>query len=134
MDHLLYKTGDAGVFGHITDSNGEVVLAYCKACGQGEADLEDDCPAFGVQPWAKAQHDYGDMYPDRNHANDEVAALRAIIARDHKDAARYRAWRDSALAQNQEVLNRLHEMRPDGNYTHDAWDAAWDTIIKEKIV
>lgn len=42
--HDLYETGDADAPSEIKDRNGEVTLALCRRCGQGEADLADECP------------------------------------------------------------------------------------------
>lgn len=41
--HVLYKTGDADAPDVIKDSNGEVVLGLCRACGAAEIDLQMDC-------------------------------------------------------------------------------------------
>lgn len=51
MKHRLWETGDARAPAVILDRNGEVTLDLCKVCGQGEADLADECPG----PNAEAQ-------------------------------------------------------------------------------
>lgn len=40
MLHDLYKSGDEDAPDNIKDRNGEVVLALCRRCGKGEADLD----------------------------------------------------------------------------------------------
>lgn len=44
--HVLYKKGDFGIPDQILDSNGDVVLACCKLCGDYEQGLLDNpvCP------------------------------------------------------------------------------------------
>lgn len=42
--HDFYKTGDADAPEAIKDRNGEVVLDYCRRCGQAEAEIEAVCP------------------------------------------------------------------------------------------
>lgn len=45
--HDCYKDFDADAPDTIKDRNGEVVLAACRRCGRGEAQLEDEpCPAL----------------------------------------------------------------------------------------
>lgn len=44
MFHDFIKTGDADSHRSIEDSNGEVVLAQCRVCGQAEVQLEAECP------------------------------------------------------------------------------------------
>lgn len=44
MKHDFIKTGDPDAHRYITDRNGEVVLNECRACGQAEGDLEEECP------------------------------------------------------------------------------------------
>jgi hypothetical protein len=44
VTHDLIKTGDADSFPQIQDRNGEVVLAYCRRCGEGEGTLAETCP------------------------------------------------------------------------------------------
>ena len=46
MRHDFIKTGDPDVFPAITDRNGEVVLGYCRRCGQAEAELAPGCPGL----------------------------------------------------------------------------------------
>ena len=46
--HVLYQTQDADVPDVICDNNGEVVLALCRVCNQGEADLQPTCPGKRV--------------------------------------------------------------------------------------
>ena len=43
LTHELIKTGDADVYPQICDSNGDVVLAYCRKCGGGEIELYEPC-------------------------------------------------------------------------------------------
>lgn len=57
--HDLIKTGDPDVAPSICDANGEVVLAYCRKCKQGEGDLTESCPA---QPPAASVQDVSDKY------------------------------------------------------------------------
>lgn len=47
--HDLIETGDKDSFPAIEDRNGEVVLAYCRACGKGESELADTCPGKEAQ-------------------------------------------------------------------------------------
>jgi|GEM_PF-1198208 len=42
--HDLYQAGDLAAPDAIKDLHGDVVLALCKRCGQGEAELEATCP------------------------------------------------------------------------------------------
>ena len=42
-DHVLFKSGDAGIPNGAKDSNGEIVLAVCKVCGEYEAGLDKPC-------------------------------------------------------------------------------------------
>ena len=42
--HDLIKTGDLDAFDAIKDRNGEVVLAYCRVCKEGEGSLAATCP------------------------------------------------------------------------------------------
>jgi hypothetical protein len=47
LAHKLHKTGDYDNPHQITDANGQVVLALCRKCGRGEAELDLDegvCP------------------------------------------------------------------------------------------
>ena len=44
LAHDLWQDGDKDIPSSITDRNGQVTLGLCKRCGQGEADLEYDCP------------------------------------------------------------------------------------------
>lgn len=46
--HDLIETGDPDSTSYIEDSNGDVVLAVCRVCGQIEADLADECPGHRV--------------------------------------------------------------------------------------
>jgi hypothetical protein len=46
LSHDLYKTGDVDAPKSILDSGGEVTLALCRRCGQGEDELEEFCPAI----------------------------------------------------------------------------------------
>ena len=61
QQHVFYKTGDPDAPEQIKDSNGEVVLAYCRRCKQAEADLTPACPA-GAAPlpdevqWRNIRH------------------------------------------------------------------------------
>ena len=48
-EHDLYETGDADAPDCIKDRNGEVVLALCRACGQGEVELRPICDANKTQ-------------------------------------------------------------------------------------
>jgi hypothetical protein len=43
-EHILYNTEDSDKPREICDRNGEVTLGLCRVCGQGEADLEPECP------------------------------------------------------------------------------------------
>lgn len=43
--HDLVKTGDADASPAICDRNGEVVLAWCRRCHEGEGGLAVICPA-----------------------------------------------------------------------------------------
>ena len=45
--HLLYKNGDSDAPDSIKDSNGEIVLALCRVCGRGEAELDEPCVRSG---------------------------------------------------------------------------------------
>lgn len=47
MKHELYKEGDNNIPKSIQDEHGDVVLAMCKICGKGEADLSDGCMQKG---------------------------------------------------------------------------------------
>lgn len=45
MEHDLIKTGDADSFKDIEDGHGDVVLAFCRKCREGESGLEPrGCP------------------------------------------------------------------------------------------
>lgn len=44
VKHNLIKTGDNDAFPQIQDRNGEVVLDYCRTCGEGEGSLAVSCP------------------------------------------------------------------------------------------
>lgn len=46
--HDLFETGDADAPASIKDANGEVVLALCRKCGQGEASLAPECPIVSL--------------------------------------------------------------------------------------
>ena len=46
--HQFIKTGDADSFKAIEDSNGEVVLAYCRVCKCAEGELPHHCPGEEV--------------------------------------------------------------------------------------
>jgi len=48
--HDLIKTGDPDSFSAIEDGHGEVVLAYCRVCRKGEADLAKSCPGLPPSP------------------------------------------------------------------------------------
>lgn len=43
-EHDLIKTGDPDSCEAIEDGHGEVVLAYCRICRKGEAELAEKCP------------------------------------------------------------------------------------------
>lgn len=60
IKHNLYKTGDKGAPVSILDKNNEVVLALCKKCNKGEADLKECCDFVtikwsGGEPWSNAE-------------------------------------------------------------------------------
>ena len=57
--HDLVQTGDADAHAAICDANGEVVLAYCRRCGGGEADLDTAC-AERLAARVRALEDRGD--------------------------------------------------------------------------
>lgn len=42
--HYLWMDGDLNIPSAICDSNGQVVLAWCKICGQAEGELASVCP------------------------------------------------------------------------------------------
>lgn len=42
--HQLFKDGDADCPPQILDRNGQVALSLCRKCGQGEGDLQPECP------------------------------------------------------------------------------------------
>lgn len=44
LSHDLYRTGDPDAPPTIKDRNNEVVLDYCRRCGQAEIELTEDCP------------------------------------------------------------------------------------------
>lgn len=73
--HLFFEKDDTNVPKAILDSNGDVVLGLCKACGQGEGDLEDTCPMHGVEPFEKAMG----RYNGQSYAETEIAELRAKL-------------------------------------------------------
>ncbi len=43
-EHDLIKTGDLDSCAAIEDGHGEVVLAYCRVCREGESGLAEKCP------------------------------------------------------------------------------------------
>lgn len=45
IPHDYYLAGDVDCPESILDRNGEVALSSCRACGQGEGDLEEFCPS-----------------------------------------------------------------------------------------
>lgn len=53
--HVLYKTGDADAPDAIKDRNGEVVLANCRLCGRGEAQLSEPCDGLSSIGDSQAQ-------------------------------------------------------------------------------
>lgn len=48
--HVLYTDADPDAPLCVRDGNGQVVLALCKNCNQGEADLASVCPNPPVEP------------------------------------------------------------------------------------
>jgi hypothetical protein len=54
MKHDLVKTGDADAHGSLVDRNGEVVLAYCRRCRKGEAELGLECVQEPIAPTSDA--------------------------------------------------------------------------------
>lgn len=79
MQHQFYTNEHYDVPDAIKDRNGDVVLGLCRACGQGEADLEPNCPAFGIASWRTEREAYGGEYADYKHADDEIQLLRALL-------------------------------------------------------
>jgi methyl-accepting chemotaxis protein len=43
FEHDLYRWGDPDAPSSIKDGNGDIVLALCRRCGRGEAELEEPC-------------------------------------------------------------------------------------------
>ena len=78
--HTFFVTGEAGVPDAIKNASGEVVLRQCRACDQGEGELTDECPMFGIEPWRNERDRYNGDYADYKHADDEIAALRRALA------------------------------------------------------
>ena len=56
MQHDLIKTGDEDSHRAIEDTNGEVVLAQCRVCGQAEGELAEVCPGPRTLPKPRKQH------------------------------------------------------------------------------
>ena len=52
MKHVLYETQDADAPDAIKDRNGEVVLAMCRHCNRGEAELDAQPVCEGSNPVA----------------------------------------------------------------------------------
>ena len=50
IKHKLYTNKDLNAPASIKDEHGDIVLALCKVCGKGEADLSEPCLSF-FQSW-----------------------------------------------------------------------------------
>ena len=77
--HLIYQNGDADAPASIRDSNGEVVLALCRRCGRGEAELAEPCVARDPLPEVTAGME-AIMCGDSSHTDALVHRLRSARA------------------------------------------------------
>lgn len=59
-------------FDVICDRNGQVVLALCKACGQAEVDLEDECPDAPICPDCNGTKE---VFTHADDCTDDLCAL-----------------------------------------------------------
>lgn len=85
VGHDLYKTGDADAPDAIKDRNGDIVLAACRKCGRGEAQLEEPCISL---VWITPDGDSNIAYMARvsnpkAKPDDPAARLIGFLIRNH---------------------------------------------------
>lgn len=128
--HTLWQDGDQGIPEAIRGRNGEVVLALCKVCGKGEAELVEPCSKREIELLKadkialKEGYDYAmargaELVKESEAKSKEIARLNELLNVAYSDIDTYATSLKSTIADSEAHQNEKAILRSENRTLRD---------------